>query len=208
MDSSKIQLSSFEMDLVNNANWILTKNAIIEKAKALLSALQDAQLNQLQSLKNVLPPEVIAIPPKISRGENYKGLPWLMLDHPRYFDRENVFAIRTMFWWAHHFSLTLHLSGSYKEAYQEQICGSYEFLRTSNCFVSIHESEWEHHFESDNYMPVQHLTAEAFMEIVHTRPFLKLAQRLPLEKWNDAPAELAGWFNHYLALLADQLPRR
>jgi len=38
-----------------------------------------------------------AIAPKISKGENYEGLPWVILDFPRYFDKENVFAIRCFF---------------------------------------------------------------------------------------------------------------
>ena len=53
---------------------------------------------------------------KISKGENM-GLPWVMLDYPRLFGQEDVLAIRTMFWWGHCFSVTLHLKGRYYGAY-------------------------------------------------------------------------------------------
>ena len=53
--------------------------------------------------------------PKISKGENYRGLPYVMLDYPRLFGREEVLAIRTFFWWGHGFSVTLHLKGGYRE---------------------------------------------------------------------------------------------
>ena len=32
-----------------------------------------------------LPGDIAAIAPKIARGENYLGLPYVMLDYPRYF---------------------------------------------------------------------------------------------------------------------------
>jgi hypothetical protein len=51
---------------------------------------------------------------KISRGENYQLLPYIILDYPSYFSRNNIFAVRTMFWWGNFFSITLHLSGDHK----------------------------------------------------------------------------------------------
>jgi hypothetical protein len=59
MDQSKIQLSLLEMDLVNNASWILTKNGIIQKAKQLLLGLQEKQQVYLESQSSYLPAEVL-----------------------------------------------------------------------------------------------------------------------------------------------------
>ena len=55
---------------------------------------------------------IVQSTPKIAKGENYLQLPYVLLDYPRCFDKENIFAIRTMFWWGNFFSITLHLSGS------------------------------------------------------------------------------------------------
>ncbi|MFM9050702.1 MAG: hypothetical protein ACKOKF_00090, partial [Bacteroidota bacterium] len=35
---------------------------------------------------------------KIFRGENYEGFPYTLLDFPRYFSKDAVFAVRTMCW--------------------------------------------------------------------------------------------------------------
>ena len=32
---------------------------------------------------------------------------------PAVFSKENIFAIRTMFWWGNFFSISLHVSGKY-----------------------------------------------------------------------------------------------
>src|SRR5215510_10733018 len=116
MDTAKIRLSPDEEALINRTDWILTKNKILEKVKHLLSELQSSQTLTLQGISTV-PHKLIESSPKISKGENYKGLPWLVLDYPRLFNKESFFAIRTLFWWGNFFSTTLHISGNYKDTY-------------------------------------------------------------------------------------------
>src|SRR6185295_1482542 len=172
-NETKIQLSPFEMDLLSNSEWILTKNQIVKKAQRLLEEVQE-NTRQYAAVSSVnLPQEVIAISPKISKGENYKGLPWLMLDYPRYFEKEKVLAIRTMFWWGNFFSTTLHLSGEYKERYSRAIVRSYDDLIKNEFYICVHDDQWHHHFEKENYLPVKNFTVEEFADLVSKRSFIK-----------------------------------
>jgi hypothetical protein len=193
-EQTKIQLSPFEMDLLNNSEWILTKNLVVKKAQRLLEKVQEIILEHVKGSSVSLPQEVIIISPKISKGENYKGLPWLMLDYPRYFKKEKVFAIRTMFWWGNFFSTTLHLSGEYKERYSGGIVESYEALCKNEFFTCIHDEQWHHHFEKENYLPVKDFTAGDFADHIGTRSFIKLSCQLSFLQWNDAPDLLSESF--------------
>ncbi len=193
-EQTKIQLSPFEMDLLNNSEWILTKNLIIKKAQRLLEEVQENIWQHAKGSSVNFPSEVIVISPKISKGENYKGLPWLILDYPRYFKKEKVFAIRTMFWWGNFFSTTLHLSGEYKKRYSCSIVQSYEALCENEFFTCIHDEQWHHHFEKENYLPVKNFTAGDFADHVGARSFIKLSCRLSFLKWNDAPKLLSESF--------------
>src|SRR5688572_30214764 len=159
MDSTKIRLSPEEEALITRADWILTKNRIIQKANLLLAALQIEQKKLLDLPGNNFPAELANSSPKISKGENYKGLPYLVLDYPRYFNKEDYFAIRVLFWWGNFFSCTLHLAGSCKEKYEQKIVSSFEFLKTNDFFVCINEDQWEHHFEPVNYLPLHEFSA-------------------------------------------------
>jgi|SRR5689334_6114256 len=192
-DQTKIQLSPFEMDLLNNSEWILTKNKIIKKAQQLLEEVQ-VIIQQHAKKSEVFPLEVIAISPKISKGENYLGLPWLMLDYPRYFEKEKIFAIRTMFWWGNFFSTTLHLSGEYKRRYAEAIKRSYEVLCQHEFYICIHDDQWHHHFEKENYLPVKSFTADGFADHINKRSFIKLSCQLSFLEWNSAPGLLSEIF--------------
>jgi len=185
-NETKIQLSPFEMDLLNNSEWILTKNVIVKKAQYLLERVQQNIFDYTKEHADVLPNEVINVFPKISKGENYNGLPWLMLDYPRYFDKENIFAIRTMFWWGHFFSTTLHLSGYYKDQYDDAIVSAYNELCDKNFFTCIHDEQWHHHFEEENYKAVKKFTQLEFAEQIRNRTFIKLAIPLAFSEWDHA----------------------
>jgi hypothetical protein len=193
-EQTKIQLSPFEMDLLNNSEWILTKNLVVKKAQRLLEKVQENILEHVQGSSVSLPQEVITISPKISKGENYHGLPWLILDYPRYFKKEKVFAIRIMFWWGNFFSTTLHLSGEYKKRYSRGIVQSYEALCENEFYTCVHDEQWHHHFEKENYLPVKNFTAGDFAYHIDTRSFLKLSCQLSFLKWNDAPGLLSESF--------------
>ena len=122
---AKIQLSPAEMDLVCNADLLLTKNAIIDKVYLIFGDVAE-------QVRSDLGPS-----PKISRGENYLGLPWVMLDYPRLFGKEDTLATRVFFWWGNFFSITLHLKGIYKEQCKQNILDNLPLLEKYGFHVCI-----------------------------------------------------------------------
>lgn len=199
MDTAKIRLSPAEAELVSDPSWILTKNGIILKIKSLLEDLQSRQ-QEFLLLNNILPGEVNDIPPKISKGENYLGLPYLILDYPRHFHNEGTFAIRSMFWWGHFFSSTLHLSGKYKQMFQEKLLSNIQTFQ-NDYFICVNDEEWEHHFEENNYRKMDLLNSAEINDIFNGKNFIKLARRLPLQQWETADEFLFETFSEMIKSL-------
>lgn len=48
---------------------------------------------------------------KVSRGENFNGYPYIVLDCPRINDTRSEIKCRTIFWWGHHWSLHFAVQG-------------------------------------------------------------------------------------------------
>ena len=205
-DRAKIQLSPIEAGLVTNGELILTKNNILQKAEWLLQELLLLQSTILQANRSFLPVAVLLPGPKISKGENYRGLPYRVLDNPRNFRQEGVFAVRTLFWWGNFFSITLHLSGIYKKMLQEKIADSYLLLKENELYCCIHHSEWEHHFESDNYRMVKGMEKAEFEGHIRDKDFIKLAKKIPLENWAHAPDILAEYFLEMITIAGISSP--
>jgi hypothetical protein len=208
MSETKVQLSQVELELAANAEVILTKNAIIEKIKLLFSELQLKQQRSLESLNGSLSSSVKQSRPKIYRGEKYNDLPYVLLDYPQVFSKEEVFAVRTLFWWGNFFSVTLHLSGQYKINAEPFIINRYELLRSSETHICINNDEWEHHFDDGNYRPVSGLTAEDFEEEIKKRTFIKLALKTTIAGLPETSVILLRYFNELLELVSDHAPRR
>lgn len=182
-EASKLTFSAEELQLVTNTNWILTKRTVIDKVCALLG-VQSAFLQQ-QVRTAALPAAIINSSPKIAKGENYRQLPWVMLDYPRLFDKENVFAIRTLFWWGHFFSVTLHLSGSYKKQFENKLAANIPLLKAHHFFICINEDAWQHHFNEENYLPAAALHEEEIRDVFARAAFIKIACRHPLQQWSE-----------------------
>jgi tRNA splicing endonuclease len=184
MEEAKIQLSAAEMALLCDAEIILTKNRIMEKAKELFASVQAG----MQQTTVAAP--FSHIPPKISRGENYAGLPYLMLDYPRLFGQEDVFAIRSFFWWGNFFSSTLHLAGTWKRQLAPHLSNAYVPLVQRGYFVQTGTDPWAHQFDGENFREVAAFTAAEFAALVQERPYIKIAARWPLESWPHAANNL------------------
>jgi hypothetical protein len=199
-DEPKLTLSAEELQLVTNTQWILTKRVIIDKVNLLFGNLSVVFSNHVIANDCFLQPAIVQSTPKIAKGENYLQLPYVLLDYPRCFDKENIFTIRTMFWWGNFFSITLHLSGKYKQTFETALQKNIPTLVKPDFYVCINEDEWQHHFKADNYMPVNKLTLDEINSITQRR-FIKAAIKFPLEKWDTMPSLLEQSFLDLLQLI-------
>jgi hypothetical protein len=201
MNPAKIRLSPKEMELVTNADWILTKNAIMEKVRALLAGQLLMQQSSISSIKLSLTEVVLEKAAKISRGENYKGLPYVILDHPRYFSTTDTLAIRTMFWWGHFFSTTLQLAGKFREQYTTSLCRHYIELKNADAYISSSNEQWQHHFEEDNYLRIASIEETEFNKMLLENNFCKIAMKTELSDWTLVEDALSRQYSLCMRIL-------
>jgi len=196
MEVSKIHLSPAEIELMQNAEIILTKNRVLEKMKSLLESVQQKQISYVQDYN--VSNEIFKVSPKISRGENYLGLPYLVLDYPRQSSGKNFFFIRTMFWWGNFFSCTLHLANNSKEIFKERIKQSQRLL--GDYYISVNDDAWVHHLKESDYKKINHLTKEQYEQSCESFDHIKIAGRHSLDKWEVMPSQLFENWKLFLAV--------
>ena len=188
---TKIRLSKLEKELIENKEWILTKHTIINKVYKLFGELNEIY-KQVSAEEQVFPELYKNAGGKISRGENYEGLPYVMLDYPALFSKENIFAIRTLFWWGNFFSITLHVSGE-KYTLKGDFSKLLNYLQENDFFVCVNEKEWHHSFELSNYVRARGLDQKK-LEQISSKNFFKISKNIELNKWNEAPQFLEKSF--------------
>lgn len=193
---AKINLSELESTLISNPEWILVKNQILQKVTRLFAELAELYLSNPANAN--LPEEIISIPPKISKGDQYKGLPYLVLDFPRFFDKKHVFAIRTFFWWGNYFSATIHLKGRYRELYAEKILNMMSGNQKTEWMINISEEEWIHDLtETEHWMKF----SEADRDKVKKSDLFKISAAIPVLKWDEAGNFLSEIHARYMGAI-------
>ena len=195
MTSSKVTLSPEEWALVSNPDIILTKNAVIDKVYHLLGMAAEQYSRKTAELPEKLKGDWLQVAAKISRGEQYLGLPWVMLDYPRHFAAGDTKAIRSFFWWGHGFSLHLILQGKYREQW---IKNADDWLQkgADNWYIDLATDPWQHHFREETCMPIRKVSAQA----VISHSFVKYSCWFPMEAWNEIPALWENIFQQWIRI--------
>ena len=196
-------LSGPELEIVQDRNLFLTKQRITQCVYELFNMQVGNIRTVLTGIK--IPPNAAASLPKISKGENYLGFPFIMLDYPAVFGKD-ILAVRTMFWWGNFFSVTLHISGKYKLLFEQCIIQNLS-IAGNDIHLCVNDEEWQHHFDPSNYLPAGTISRESLNELLVSHQFMKIAIRYDLDKWNEMSRLLPGAYARLLGMI-NQLPTR
>lgn len=195
-------LTGRELELLQDKDFLLSKALITEKLYGLLKDTKEMLQQAVKESAFLFPPETDVEQGKISKGENYRQLPFIVLDYPRSFSRSSVFAFRTLFTWGGEFSCTLHLQGEALEMYRDRLWENYPgLLLLDNTYICVNSSPWEYHFGSDNYMSVNSFNKSELKEMLLRKEFIKLSRKLGLDEWERLPAFAGETFKKLVGLL-------
>ncbi len=205
-NKTKITLSAKELELVCNTDWILTKHTIINKVVQQFGEMLVMMQEITEQHKPHLPKEIYSKNAKIGKGENYKGLPYVMLDYPRYFEKEETLAIRTLFWWGNFFSTSLQLAGNAKKTAVPNLLTNFLQLQQQGYWLCVSDNPWQHHFEEDNYVSMQRLTHSGFKGLLIKKPFIKIGKKIDLQQWDAMALFIVQTFIEMINLLKTSCP--
>jgi hypothetical protein len=175
---NKFNFSEEEERAINERAFFLLKSSAAQKVMDLFGTMEREMKNRIAEL-NIDVKDLNISSGKIFRGENYKLYPYILLDYPRLFSKQSVFAFRSMFWWGHEFSFTLHLGGEALNQYRETLVKNFDLLKGKDAYFCINETPWQYDFNKTNYLPVEEIN-EISREVLN-KPFIKLSRKLPVE---------------------------
>ncbi|MEO8151154.1 MAG: hypothetical protein ABI723_26215 [Bacteroidia bacterium] len=197
--AANLEFTGDEYNVMHDATFFIHKKKITEKLVTLFGDLNLEMEKLLLQYADLLPATVINSKGKINKGENYEYLPYIILDSPRVFSIDNVFAFRTMFRWGNYFSCTVQLSGIYLEAFKPRLI---EFISNDNFnhyYICTSDDEWQHHFRADNYtLATEVLNNQKVLNAVMEQAFFKVAIQLPLEKSGELKTEAIRFYKSFL----------
>lgn len=200
---TKFSLGSEEMSLLTNTHFFEQKRKVLNIIIQSLGDLESAYMEIAGDFSTEIPKEALQKRGKISRGENYRGLPYLILDHPAYFSKQGIFAFRTLIWWGNPISITFHISGDYLQKFKIQLVAGLPNLNLTNLFICINSNQFEHHFESNNYISLHDFISENGNpeKLMNERGFLKIMHKMPLTAIHELQVQGPIFMKNILTIL-------
>ena len=173
---SDLIFNDSELKIINDDVFLIKKEAITQKIIEYFNHISIELRNEF-SKKALCEYWDLSIAPKISRGEKYNSLPYIVLDYPSYFNKEDIFCFRIIFLWSKQFNCNLILKGLPLLKFESHIKEHEGALKKNKYILEYNSSPWEHEIgkrlhNSDNLINYSFKKKEAY---------LKISKSLPLE---------------------------
>jgi hypothetical protein len=184
---TKFSLSNSEVALLKDVSFFHSKRALTDRIVVIFNNLEESLIQASTKYAAIIPASAMIRKGKISKGENYLGLPYMVLDFPSSFQKDNIFAFRTMMWWGHAFTCTLHLSGQYLNLMKPDFCDNNLSETAEDIYVCINADMWLHHHEPSNYIQLKEFRTSfgSISEHAKKQGFLKISIRIPIDQTSE-----------------------
>ena len=196
-----MNFSEKELNYLLNSDFLLAKQQIIQKLVTLFAETEEQLKEPVTSHQDIYPDNALALAGKIGKGDNYQGLPYIVLDYPRYFSDSSIFLFRTMYWWSDRFSFTLFLKGNDLFHYRESLINNLEPLISTQPWIGVNASPWEYHYSPDNFRKATELSTHELMHLLRNHPFVKVSYTMETRNYPELPLRAVYHFQQLVSLL-------
>ncbi len=192
-------LTDKEKNIILDTDFLTSKIEITKKIQTQLERTRIEIKNVIEKSNFPFSDNIDITSGKIFRGENYRSLPYLVLDYPKYFSKENSFTYRTMFWWGNFFSSTLHIEGEALRHYEIILLKNMNEIIAEKVYITVGITPWEYHYGESNYT----LANLSNISKITDRTFLKLSKRFNISDFDNLPKLSASYFSFLLKVLSE-----
>lgn len=189
MRKSTNKLTKPELNFAKSTVYPVTKQKIMQKAGVLF---QELGKNLGQHLNDLMPEKSTTY--KITRGENYKMMPYVVLDYPQLSGEQFPVVCRTLFWWGHYFSCSLLIR---KDLIDINATAS-ALMGFKKCKIWIGTNLWEHDLKSGEYAKVSNMSHAQIVSMLENQPYVKLSTKIPLSKFEFVPTKATEIYSEWL----------
>lgn len=199
---SDLEFSRKEFQLLKDHQIFDEKAEITSKILYLFSKIEERVKIKLKSTTFDFPENVLSGAGKISKGENYLNCPYIILDYPRLYSKEDIFAFRTIFWWGHYFSNAFIIGGKSYHRYIKRFIENPGKLRNRDWNICVHRTPWKLENNHWNFVLINNLSLEEIKLVLRKYPFIKIARIYPLDHYKKLKTDTRNFIFDMLNIIA------
>lgn len=193
------RFSDEEIHLMSNRDIMLVKRQIMSKMADRFAQIEAKFRQQIYEID--LPPGTLLKAGKISRGENYKGQPYMVLDYPRLFTGNDVLNVRLLFWWGHYFTMSLHLAGQYWEHQKAKFAKPLNLPLRQSVRFQVTGSAWENDINAADFHYISDMDTHLHQTKLKQSSFIKIVDCLSLDDTPNLEIFSIDVFKNFVSIL-------
>ncbi len=183
--NTKIIPTNAELEVASDTNFFDVKRELTSKIVTTLERYGEKLLEEI--IAPVLKKQGIQrIGIKVSKGENFKGYPYVVLDCPRLFSTDTEVICRTIFRWGHGWSLHFTVQGKIFERVSSSLSGFSSSL-SNDWLLYTGENIWEQDVDSVLFVPTHSMPETALSHTIKQQKFYKIATQINLSNAVEWP---------------------
>jgi len=163
--------SDNDLKIISSKDYIIRKNALLQSVNNTMLELE--RCISSTEIQNIVPEIVKDKRGKISRGENYHGMPWMVLDAPALFEKKSILAFRHIFIWGHPLSINLHVSGEFMDILDMSKSNE---LKKKDWYFLCGKNPFINHYDPTLYKPISELSPTIMID----QGYLRLTKTIAL----------------------------
>jgi hypothetical protein len=145
VQKSTFKLTKHELDFISDPVWMSLKQKVIRNVAGAMHGLGE----WLMSTYFASSPLHF----KVTRGENYLDMPYVVLDAPQLKANDLAGKLRIMFWWGHYISL------QYFVACDEQLSAKLSACADTDYMILTAGDLFNNQIDGECFIPVKQFTA-------------------------------------------------
>lgn len=182
MRKSTIKLTKHELNFALDTSYPLAKHQIVQKVSQLFQQLGQKLVRDFENNELIGSSEY-----KITRGENYRHMPYLVLDFPRINGKNFPIVCRTLFWWGHYFSCNVIV----QTALIDLEATAALLAHKKKVRLLTGNDLWEQDLKSEAYTKLNKLSQAEIRTLLDQQEYLKIGTKININDY-DRLEELAS----------------
>ncbi|MFN4082742.1 MAG: hypothetical protein ACK4K9_03855 [Bacteroidia bacterium] len=145
-------LTSTELQFIQQSQYPLIKQSAIKKIKHLFEETAQFFFNKTENKQ---------LNSKISFGENYLQMPYVVLDIPKLTSEKPHLQLRILFWWGHYFAIQYFINSKLQNCKKLIL----NLSRMPDWYVLTNNEIWNNNIEDACWASCSNLTDDIYMTL-------------------------------------------
>lgn len=177
---SNISFNNEDIEILSDKDFLLKKKVLSDEVIRLFKVISEEIKQELLRSSNPIWSSQFA--GKISKGQYYKDLPYIVSDYPRRIDDNGICLFRIIFLWGREFSCNFLATGIVFKNLKNAIENNLMDIDQNAYRYSIEGSPWEHSILDVDLKKLNHLKND---KKLNTADFIKISRALTINKYES-----------------------